>query len=193
MAEKIHLPKTIVDRANAYYKQVHDGKYLKRRSYEAIASAALYIACRKEGVPRTFKEICTVSKVNKKEIGRCFRLMVKASDTQVSFISSKDFMSRFCSNLNLPTSVERAATNIAIMAVNLDIVPGRSPISIAAAAIFMASQATNDKKTQKEIGDVTGVADVTIKQSYRLMYPHAKILFPDDFKFSVSIEQLPQF
>jgi transcription initiation factor TFIIB len=36
--------------------------------------------------------------------------------------------------------VQRAATHIARKAVELDIVPGRSPISVAAAAIYMASQ-----------------------------------------------------
>lgn len=30
-------------------------KALKGRNHEAIAAACLYIACRKEGVPRTFK------------------------------------------------------------------------------------------------------------------------------------------
>lgn len=49
-------------------------------------------------------------------------------------------MSRFCSNLALPNMVQRAATHIARKAVELDIVPGRSPISVAAAAIYMASQ-----------------------------------------------------
>lgn len=53
-------------------------------------------------------------------------------------------------------------------------------------------QASDDKRTQKEIGDIAGVADVTIRQSYKLMYPHATQLFPEDFKFSTSIENLPQ-
>ena len=37
-------------------------------------------------------------------------------------------------------------------------VPGRSPISVAAAAIYMASQASDDKKTQKDIAEIAGVA-----------------------------------
>lgn len=36
--------------------------------------------------------------------------------------------------------VQRAATHIARKAVEMDIVAGRSPISVAAAAIYMASQ-----------------------------------------------------
>lgn len=66
MADRINLPKTIVDRANNLFKQVHDGKNLRGRANDAIASAALYIACRQEGVPRTFKvfgrlPVCLVS------------------------------------------------------------------------------------------------------------------------------------
>ncbi|KAL2749543.1 transcription initiation factor IIB [Vespula maculifrons] len=192
MADRINLPKTIVDRANNLFKQVHDGKNLKGRANDAIASACLYIACRQEGVPRTFKEICAVSKISKKEIGRCFKLILKALETSVDLITTGDFMSRFCSNLGLPNMVQRAATHIARKAVEIDIVPGRSPISVAAAAIYMASQASEDKRSQKEIGDIAGVADVTIRQSYKLMYPHASKLFPEDFKFATPIDQLPQ-
>ena len=214
MADRINLPKMIIDRANNLFKQVHDGKNLKGRANDAISSACLYIACRQEGVPRTFKEICAVSKVSKKEIGRCFKLILKALETSVDVITTGDFMSRFCSNLSLPQSVQKAATHIARKAVELDIVPGRSPISITAAAIYMASQvrvhitkiihslimhlilsfsqASEDKKSQKEIGDVAGVADVTIRQSYKLMFPHAVNLFPADFKFATPIDQLPQ-
>ncbi|XP_013782891.1 transcription initiation factor IIB-like [Limulus polyphemus] len=191
MADRINLTKTIVDRANSLFKQVHDGKTLKGRSNDAIASSCLYIACRQEGVPRTFKEICAVSKVSKKEIGRCFKLILKALETSVDLITTGDFMSRFCSNLGLPNTVQRAATHIARKAVELDIVPGRSPISVAAAAIYMASQASQDKKSQKEIGDIAGVADVTIRQSYKLMYPKAAELFPEDFRFHTPVEQLP--
>ena len=68
MCDRINLPKTITDRANTLFKMVHDGKNLKGRANEAIASACLYIACRQEGVPRTFKEIVAVSTVSKKVI-----------------------------------------------------------------------------------------------------------------------------
>ncbi|EEC19048.1 transcription initiation factor iib, putative [Ixodes scapularis] len=94
MADRINLTKTIVDRSNLLFKQVHDGKTLKGRSNDAIASACLYIACRQEGVPRTFKEICAVSKVSKKEIGRCFKLILKALETSVDLITTGDFMAK---------------------------------------------------------------------------------------------------
>jgi len=193
MADRINLPKTIVDRANVLFKMVSDGKNLKGRSNDAIAAACLYIACRQEGVPRTFKEIVAVSTVSKKEIGRCFKLILKAHEgTSVELITTADFMSRFCGNLSLSREVQKAATCIAKKAVDLDIVPGRSPISVAAAAIYMASQASDDKRTQRDIAEIAGVADVTIRQSYKLMLPRAAELFPPDFRFTTPIEHLPQ-
>ncbi|MBZ3891675.1 Kynurenine--oxoglutarate transaminase 3 [Sciurus carolinensis] len=192
MADRINLPRNIVDRTNNLFKQVYEQKSLKGRANDAIASACLYIACRQEGVPRTFKEICAVSRISKKEIGRCFKLILKALETSVDLITTGDFMSRFCSNLCLPKQVQMAATHIARKAVELDLVPGRSPISVAAAAIYMASQASAEKRTQKEIGDIAGVADVTIRQSYRLIYPRAPDLFPPDFKFDTPVDKLPQ-
>ncbi|RDD45380.1 Transcription initiation factor IIB [Trichoplax sp. H2] len=191
MADRINLPKTIVDRAKVLFKQGYELKSLKGRSNDALASASLYIACRQEGVPRTFKEICAVSKISKKEIGRCFKAILKALETNVEMISTQDFMSRFCSNLNLPNYVQKAASHIAHRAIELDLAPGRSPVSVTAAAIYLASQASDTKKSQKEIGDVAGVADVTIRQSYRLLLPRSKDLFPADFVFKTPIDQLP--
>ena len=184
MCDRINLPKTIIDRANNLFKMVSDGKNLNLkgraiigRANDAIAAACLYIACRQEGVPRTFKEIEAVSTVSKKEIGRRFKLILKAHDTSVELITSGDFMSRFCGTLFLSRDVQKAATSIAKKAVDLDIVR-MSPISVAAAAIYMASQASDDKRTRREIADIAGVADETIKQSYKLMLPRAAELFP---------------
>lgn len=191
MASRINLPRTITDRANQLFKQVHDQKTLKGRSNDAIASACLYIACRQEGVPRTFKEICAISKIPKKEIGRCFKLILRTLEASVDLITSEDFMSRFCSNLGLNSTIQRAATYIAKKAVELDLVPGRSPVSVAAAAIYLASQASEDKKSQKDIGDIAGVAEVTIRQSYRSMIGRAAELFPANFVFDTPIERLP--
>jgi len=192
MSDRINLPRTITDRANVLFKMVYEGRHLKGRSNGAIAAACLYIACRQDGVPRTFKEIVAVSAVSKKEIGRVFKLILKAHDTNVELITTGDFMSRFCGTLSLARPIQKAATCIAQRAVDLDIVPGRSPISVTAAAIYMASQASRDKRTQKEIADIAGVADVTIRQSYKLMLAKAKDLFPADFVFVTPIENLPQ-
>ncbi|VDN28469.1 unnamed protein product [Gongylonema pulchrum] len=113
-----------LDGAAKIFKDVLDSKALRGKNNEAQAAACLYIACRKEGVPRTFKEICAASRVSKKEIGRCFKLIIKSLETSLEQITSADFMSRFCGNLGLHHNIQAAATRIAKKAVELDLVAG---------------------------------------------------------------------
>ncbi len=42
-----------------------------------------------------------------------------------------------------------------------------------------------------EIGEIAGAAEVTIKQTYKLLYPRAVDLFPVDSKFAPGIKELP--
>ena len=60
----------------------------------------------------------------------------------------------------------------------LDVAPGCSPISVAAAATYMASHALDNNLTKKECTVGTGVSEVTIRKIYKLMYPRAMELFP---------------
>jgi transcription initiation factor TFIIB len=126
MADKLNLPRIIIDRCNALFKQVHEEKQLKGRANDAVAAACLYIACRQEGVPRSFKEICAVSRHPKKEIGKCFKLITRQSNPifDTSTPVTTDFMSRYCTNLQLPTAVQKAASHIAKKAVDMDLAPG---------------------------------------------------------------------
>ncbi|VDP91893.1 unnamed protein product [Echinostoma caproni] len=149
MAEDLNLPKNISDRANLLFRQVHETKNLRGRSNDAVSTACLYMACRQEGVPRTFKEVCGVSRVSKKEIGKVFKKILKILETNVQSVTVEDFMSRFCGNLNLNIAVQRVANEVAKRALNFNLVAGRSPVSVAAAAIYMAAYALGYRKEKR--------------------------------------------
>ncbi len=92
--------------------------------------------------------------------------------------------------MKLARHVQLAATHVADLAFAIGVVEGRSPISVIAAAIYMVAIASGDRKTAKEVGDVCGVNDVTIRTSYREMYPIRQYLFPPDFT-TAQLELLP--
>lgn len=195
IADRVGLPRTITDEAAGFFKRVHEQRRLRNRPRLAIASACIYIACRMQGAPRSFKELGSISGVQARDIAKCYKNIFKILDTPGQELSmhvdSADFMSRFCSNLGLPVEVQRVATHIAAVAREQSITDGRNPTSIAAAAIYMASQASDTKKSQKEISEVAGCAESTIKHSYRLMISRAADLIPSDSQFHSRIDQLP--
>mmetsp|Transcript_30889 Transcript_30889/g.49970 ORF Transcript_30889/g.49970 Transcript_30889/m.49970 type:complete len:311 (-) Transcript_30889:325-1257(-) len=177
MADMINLPQTIRDRANVLFKQVEDTKALRGRGTDAVIASCLYIACRQEGVPRSFKEICALTNASKKDIGRCYKLILRRLEENVGVISTSDFMSRWCSLLGLPKEVQRAATVVADRAKDIMGIAGRCPLSVAAAAISLVCLVIKSTKADKEIAVVAGVSETTIKGTVKDLGPHrAKLL-----------------
>lgn len=195
IADRVGLPKTITDEAASFYKRIHEQKRLKSRPRVAVASACIYVACRLQSAARSFKELSSISGVQTRDIAKCYkhicRMLKTPSQELHVHVDSGDFMSRFCSNLSLSVEVQKIATHIAAMAKEKSITDGRNPTSIAAAAIYMASQLSDTKRSQREISEVAGCADSTIKHSYRLMLSRAAELIPIDSQFHSRIDQLP--
>lgn len=90
MSDAIGLPKVVSDIAKQLYKKIEDSKQLKGKSIQSIIAACIFIACRKALVPRTFKEICALTKVPKNEIGRVYKTIEKllVSDAHATAIAN---------------------------------------------------------------------------------------------------------
>lgn len=196
IADRVNLPRIIIEEASGLFKKVHEQKKLKNRSRLAIVSACIYIACKLQSAARSFKELSSISGILAKDIAKCYKNICKiieySSHQEVSMhVDSSDFLSRFCSRLELSIEVQRIATHIATEAKELSITDGRNPTSIAAAAIYMASQVSDEPKSQKEISEIAGCAESTIRHSYRLMLSRASELIPKESKFYSRIDKLP--
>lgn len=186
MSDRLGLVATIKDRANEIYKKIEDLKSIRGRNQDAIYAACLYIACRQEDRPRTVKEICSVANgATKKEIGRAKEYIVKqlelemGQSMEMGTIHAGDFLRRFCSHLGMSNQAVKAAQEAVQKSEQLDI--RRSPISIAAAVIYMITQLSDDKKLLRDISLATGVAEGTIRNSYKDLYPYASRLIPSSF------------
>ncbi|OLY79326.1 Transcription initiation factor IIB [Smittium mucronatum] len=194
MCDAIDLPKSIGDVAKQLYKEVEDNKLLRGRSNESIIAACIFIACRQENVPRTFKEICALTRVPKRDIGRVVKELQRLLKTNVGGMSSEDLMSRFCSNLSLGMDVQRIAIILSTKAKNLGTLAGKSPVSIAAACIFFATNLLGSPTESKNISNTTGVSEVTIKNTYKQLFIGINKLLDDDFFKSypkASLSNLP--
>lgn len=78
IGERLGLVDSIKTRAAQVFQEVQDNSKLKGRGASAIYAACIYVACRQENKPRTFKEICAVMPgVPKKDIGRCFNIILQ--------------------------------------------------------------------------------------------------------------------
>jgi transcription initiation factor TFIIB len=75
--DAINIPKNVSDTAKHLFKLVDDAKAFKGKSQDALIAGCIFIACRQNKVPRTFREIYAVTHVSKKDIGRTFKALEK--------------------------------------------------------------------------------------------------------------------
>lgn len=75
--DSYHLSQTVSDGAKHIYKDAEESKLFKGKSQEAVIAGCIFISCRRNNVPRTFREIFDMTQVSKKEIGRTFKLLEK--------------------------------------------------------------------------------------------------------------------
>jgi len=77
MASALGLPDNVRETASVIYRRALSENLLPGRSIEGVATAALYAAARQAGNPRSLDEISAVSRVDKMELTRTYRYVIR--------------------------------------------------------------------------------------------------------------------
>lgn len=179
--DRIGLPRVIADRAKQLFKKADEAKLTKgSRMIDGLVAACIYVACKQEQAGRTFKDISSLTQIPIKDIGRCYKIILPLLEDRQESLQPKDLIARFCSFLNLKgTEVPRLAAFIVERISELGIATGRAPTSIASACIFMACQLLGNIKSYREIAQVAGISDNTVKLNYKDLYLIRHQLLPE--------------
>ncbi|MDS0293312.1 transcription initiation factor IIB [Halogeometricum luteum] len=166
MASALGLPDNVRETASVIYRRALDDDLLPGRSIEGVATSALYAAARMAGTPRSLDEITNVSRVGKDEISRTYRYVVRELSLEIEPADPEQYVPRFASELDLSDESERHARQLLKTAKEQGIHSGKSPVGLAAAAIYAASLLANEKVTQSEVSEVANISEVTIRNRY---------------------------
>ena len=167
IANNLNLPKSILETASVIYRKAVKERLIRGRSIQGVTAAAIYLACRKCGLARTLEEIAQTSSVNKKEVGRSYRFLIKELDYSIPPLKPSQYITKFSNQLTMQGKVEEIAHKILSAAKELKLTSGRGPTGIAAAASYIASVLTGERKTQREIAEIAQVTEVTIRNRYK--------------------------
>jgi transcription initiation factor TFIIB len=167
MASGLSLPRTVRETAAMIYRKAALKKLVRGRRIEGVTAASLYAACRQCHVPRTLDEMSSVAHMSRKEIGRNYRYVARELELKLMPTTPTDYISRFCSELKLSADVQAKTLDILREAANKELISGRGPTGIAAASLYVASVLCGERRTQREVADVAGVTDVTIRNRYK--------------------------
>jgi transcription initiation factor TFIIB len=105
--------------------------------------------------------------MSRKDIGRVYRYLARELDLKILPTMPQDYVSRFCSVLHLSSDVQTKTVEILKKASEKELASGRGPTGMAAAALYVASLLCGERTTQREIAEVAGVTEVTIRNRYK--------------------------
>jgi transcription initiation factor TFIIB len=167
MASALGLPQAVRETASVIYRRALAEDLLPGRSIEGVATAALYASARQAGTPRSLDEIASVSRVDKMELTRTYRYIVRELKLEIQPADPEQYVPRFASDLGLSDEAERRARELLRTAKEAGLHSGKSPVGLAAAAVYAASLLTNEKVTQSQVSDVANISEVTIRNRYK--------------------------
>ncbi|HKL29003.1 MAG TPA: transcription initiation factor IIB [Natrialbaceae archaeon] len=169
MASALGLPKDVRETASVIYRRALSENLLPGRSIEGISTASLYAAVRMENVPRSIDDFASVTRVDEETFKRAYRYIVRELDLEIAPTDPEKYVPRFVSALEVSSETESLAREILETSREANVHSGKSPVGLAAAAIYAAGRLTNEHVTQSEIAEVADVSEVTIRNRYQEM------------------------
>ena len=171
----LKLSAAVEEEAARIYTLAVQRGLVRGRSMESVVAGALYAACRRHELPRTLDELSDASGIDKKEIGRTYRFITRELGIRILPSNPVDYIPRFASSLKLNAETQSKAVEILERAQKEELTSGRGPTGIAAASLYVAALINNEKRTQREVADVAGVTEVTIRNRYKELLRELKL------------------
>ena len=167
MASALGLPDNVRETASVIYRRALSENLLPGRSIEGVATASLYAAARQVGNPRSLDEFTAVSRVDKMELTRTYRYVIRELGLRVQPADPGSYVPRFVSRLELSEETQQLAQELLDGATEAGITSGKSPVGLAASAVYAAALLSNEKVTQSQVSAVADISEVTIRNRYK--------------------------
>jgi transcription initiation factor TFIIB len=179
LTDVLHIPASIKERAALVYRKALSSSLVRGRTIATVAAASLYAACRISETPRTLKDVSGASRIPKKAVAKCYRLLVRELDLRMPVVDPVKCISKIATAVEISMPTQQRAIRILNEAKTIGIVTGKDPMGLAAASLYLACVLEGEKKTQKEIADVANMTEVTVRNRYKGIKKALNILFAD--------------
>jgi transcription initiation factor TFIIB len=113
-------------------------------------ASALYAACRDTETPRNLKDVEQAANIKRKDIARCYRLLIKELDLKLPVTDSVQCVARIASQIGIQEKTKRHAVRVLKTAQKNEISAGKDPMGLAAAA-YTSHASKTVKIKHKEI------------------------------------------
>lgn len=160
---QLALPDNVVEEAAYIYRKVVAKKLTRGRGIDTMLCASVYAACRKNNIPRTLRDIAKAGNLGRGDLAYSYRIMIKNLDLKIDPYDPVEFVTKICSAINANEKTRRISLNLISKSQETGFSTGKNPMSLVAAAIYVACLVSKENKTQIEIAKTCGVSNVAVR------------------------------
>ena len=181
ICEHLKMPQIVGKEAARIFRMSAEKGLTRARSRENIVAACIYIASKLNTMPKTLNELCEAARIDKKALAKTYKLLVRSLEIKILPTTPVDFLGRFASELKLDPKVQTDAAKIIEKIEKVGANSGKNPTSLAATALYLATLKNKTRVTQKQISDVSGITETTLRNRCKEMMKKLE-LSKKDFK-----------
>jgi len=168
LKSQMEIADDVAQAAATIYRKGLKANLIRGRSIDGVIAACLYLACRKAKVPITLKDIAVhANEVNPKELGRSIRLLITELDVTAQPSDFIALIHRLGESLDITMSTRQVAVEIIKEAQENGVTVGKNPMSVSAAALYVAGVRTGERRTQQQIAKAARTTPVTIRNRFK--------------------------
>ncbi len=167
LKDKLGLSDAIVEKAAYIYRKAKEKELIRGRTISSVLAAAIYMACREMGAPRSIRDMTEITNVKSTEITHAYRLLVLELDLKVPLIDPAKYVAKIANKAKISEKTKRIAIDTMEEIVKREISAGKNPMGLAAAVLYVSCLRNNENMTQKDIAEAAGVTEVTIRNRFK--------------------------
>jgi transcription initiation factor TFIIB len=168
LKDKLGLPDAVIERTAYIYRKARKRGLVRGRTTDGILTAAIYIACRDLGVPKTLKEVAAAISIRLKTLSRSYRILVTELDISTPpVIDPMKCIVKVANNADLNENTKRQAMDVMNNLSKREISAGKHPMALAATVLYVSCLNTGVNIRQADIADAAGITEVTLRNRYK--------------------------
>lgn len=166
-ASLLDLDDEVMYEVQSMYEDARGNGLTKYKQDEKVITALIYVVCRTKTIPLTLHKICDVLKIDYRSINKVYRYLIKKMAMHIPPTTPMEYVQKFAVELRLSKETVRRAARIIGRVKRTGAISGKGPAGVAAASICLASEMDNIETSQKEVAEISGVTQVTIRNRYK--------------------------
>lgn len=165
ITEIIGFNALIAERASYIYRKMLNKGAIRGRSITGIVSAIICVACEEMNIPFSIDKIVELTgTTTKKSINHYYKFTLRELGMNSRIVDPSHSISRIAKKAGLSAKTERKALEILEKVKDDPTTIGKKPVSLATAALYLASFQTNEHTTQLRIAMASELTTITIRK-----------------------------